>query len=107
MPFPAQPDERDPDSLARYLLSFRWPGRDEAVHRALVAEGLPLWRRILSLVPELAERGRALEIGSPPFQLSILLQRLRDYALSLAALGPAGADEVGEELESPDYGELF
>lgn len=106
-PHPPEPSEANPESLRRYLLSFRWATRDEALHRAIVEGGLPLWRRILSLVPNPGQRGRALEIGSPPFQLTLLLQRLRNYDLSLGALGPVGVAEAGEDLDSPEYGERY
>src|SRR5690349_9098968 len=65
--------ERDAGSLRRYLLSFRWPFRNEEVHQRLVDGGLPLWRRVLALTPNPKERGQALELGSPPFHITLLL----------------------------------
>ncbi|WP_322797099.1 class I SAM-dependent methyltransferase [Tepidiforma sp.] len=97
--------ERDPDSLARYLLSFRWPFRNEEVHRILVEGGLPLWRQVLRFVPNPRERGKALELGSPPFHITLLLQRFRNYDLSLTGYAADGRPEIRQVLESPEYGE--
>lgn len=97
--------EDDPASLARYLLSFRWPYRDEAISRRLVEGGLPLWRQILRFVPNPRERRRALELGSPPFHITLLMQKLRNYDLTLTAYPSDGRREFSQEVESPEYGE--
>lgn len=99
------PVEDDPEALARYLLSFRWPFRNEAIHRQLVEGGLPLWRQILRFVPDPAERGEALELGSPPFHITLLLERFRNYNLSLTGATTDGRPEIAQELESPEFGE--
>jgi SAM-dependent methyltransferase len=96
--------EDDPPALARYLLSFRWPGRNAEVHRKLVDGGLALWRHILALVPRPVTRGRALEAGSPPFNIT-LVERFRDYDLSLTAFVADGRAEFVHEVESPEFGE--
>jgi len=101
------PQERDPESLARYLLSFRWPYRNEAVHRTLVEGGLPLWRQILRMVPQRKERGTALELGSPPFHITLLLQRFRNYELSLTGYATDGRPEIHQRLESPEFDEAY
>ena len=49
MPEPPLVAEDDSDSLARYLLSFTWPGRDAVEAQALVAHGLPIWRAVLAV----------------------------------------------------------
>ena len=105
MPAPELP-EHDPEALANYLLSFRWSFRNEAIHRQLVEGGLPLWRQILEFVPEPAERGKALELGSPPFHITLLLQRFRNYELSLTGAAADGSD-ITTELESPEFDERF
>lgn len=97
--------EDDPRSLARYLLSFRWEYRDDAIARHLVRGGLPLWRQILKFVPESRSRGRALELGSPPFHITLLIQKLRNYELQLTAYTSDGRPELVQELDSPEYGE--
>lgn len=104
VPAPPVP-ESDPVALARYLLSFRWFFRNEAVHRQLVEGGLPLWRQILEFVPNPRERGQALELGSPPFHITLLLQRFRNYDLSLTGAAADGRPEIAQELESPEFGE--
>ena len=58
---PPRVNERDPGSVARYLLSFRWDFRNEAVHKVLVDGGLPLWRlSVPSVAPPLALPGEEL-----------------------------------------------
>ncbi len=102
---PPEVSERDPESLARYLLSFRWPFRNEEVHHILVQGGLPLWRQFLRFVPNPKARGRALELGSPPFHITLLLQRFRNYDLSLTGYAADGRPEMRQVLESPEFGE--
>lgn len=99
--------EEDAEGLARYLLSFRWPFRNEAVHKILVDGGLPLWRQVLRFVPQPAERGKALELGSPPFHITLMLQRFRNYDLSLTGYAADGRARIEQELESPEYGERY
>ena len=99
--------ERDPEGLARYLLSFRWPFRNEEVHGVLVDGGLPLWRQVLRFVPNPKERGKALELGSPPFHITLLLQRFRNYDLSLTGFAADGRPEIEQTLESPEYDETY
>src|SRR5690349_12038560 len=89
--------ERDAGSLRRYLLSFRWPFRNEEVHQRLVDGGLPLWRRVLALTPNPKERGRALELGSPPFHITLLLQRFRNYDLSLTGYTTDGRPTIEQD----------
>ncbi len=102
---PPPVSERDPEALTRYLLSFRWPFRNEEVHRILVDGGLPLWRQVLRFVPQPKERGRALELGSPPFHITLLLQKFRNYDLSLTGFAADGRATIEQRLESPEYGE--
>ncbi len=99
--------EHDPGSLARYILSFRWPYRDERVSEMLVTGGLALWRQILEFVPQPRERGRALELGSPPFHITLLLQKLRNYDLELSAYPKGESREFTHTIESPEYGETY
>jgi SAM-dependent methyltransferase len=99
--------ETDPEGLKRYLLSFRWPYRNEAVHGILVEGGLPLWRQILRFVPQPAQRGKALELGSPPFHITLLLQRFRNYDLSLTGFAADGRPQIEQTIESPEYGERY
>jgi len=106
-PAPPPVSERDPDTLARYLLSFRWPFRNETVHKVLVDGGLPLWRQVLRFVPNPRERGKALELGSPPFHITLMLQRFRNYDLSLTGFAADGRPEIEQTLESPEYGETY
>lgn len=104
---PPPVSERDHASLTRYLLSFRWPFRNETVHQILVDGGLPLWRQVLRFVPNPKERGKALELGSPPFHITLLLQRFRNYDLSLTGYAADGRPEIKQTLESPEYGETY
>ncbi len=107
-PFAPPPvSERDGESLSRYLLSFRWPFRNEEVHRILVSGGLPLWRQVLRFVPNPKERGKALELGSPPFHITLLLQRFRNYDLSLTGFAADGRARIEQTLESPEFGESY
>ena len=98
-------DETDAATLARYLLSFRWPFRHDDVEQELVAGGLPLWQEILRVVPQPAERGRALELGSPPFHITLLLQRFRRYDLTLSGAASDDRLEIVQDVESSDYDE--
>lgn len=104
---PPAVDERDPDSLKKYLLSFDWPYRNEAVHQVLVDGGLPLWMQVLRFVPNRAERGKALELGSPPFHVTLMLQRFRNYDLSLTGATVDGRPEIKQTLESAEFGERY
>jgi SAM-dependent methyltransferase len=97
--------EDDPASLGRYLLSFRWPYRDETISKILVKGGMPLWRQMLDFVPNPKERGRALELGSPPFHITLLMNKLRNYDLQLSAYPSDERRELVQEVESPEYGE--
>jgi len=104
---PPPPSERDAEGLSRYLLSFRWPFRNETVHGILVHGGLPLWRQVLRFVPNPKERGKALELGSPPFHITLMLQRFRNYELSLTGFAADGRATIEQTLESPEYGESY
>jgi SAM-dependent methyltransferase len=95
--------ETDASAVARYLLSFRWPFRHEDVERELVAGGVRLWQEILRVVP--AGTGRALELGSPPFHITLLLRRFRGYELALAGCASDDRPEIVQDIESPEYGE--
>jgi hypothetical protein len=97
-------DETDAPALARYLLSFRWPFRHDDVEQELVAGGLRLWQEILRVVPQPAERRRALELGSPPFHITLLLQRFRRYELTLSGAASDDRPEIVQDGE-PDYDE--
>ena len=99
-----RPDEADASTLARYLLTFDWENRDEETHRYLVHEGLPLWHQIIQFVPA-AESGRALELGSPPFFITLLMQELRDFELNLTAYTADGRPELQQEVVSSEFGE--
>jgi SAM-dependent methyltransferase len=95
----------EPSELARYLLSFRWPYQNEANYPALVAGGLPLWGEILRRVPDAEPGGHALELGSPPFHLTLLLKRVRGYALTLTGSTTDGRSEIVQTLDSAAYDE--
>lgn len=56
-------------------------------------------------MPEPVGTARALEIGSPPFHITLLLRHLRRYDLSLTAFAGDGRTELVQELASPEYGE--
>lgn len=99
--------ERDPEALSRYLLSFDWAFRNDEVHKILVRGGLPLWRQVLRFVPNPKERGTALELGSPPFHITLLLQRFRNYDLSLTGFASDGRPQIEQHLESAEFGEAY
>ncbi|MEX2080249.1 MAG: methyltransferase domain-containing protein [Dehalococcoidia bacterium] len=99
--------EAEAQSLARYILSFRWPYRDDRVSRILVRGGMPLWRQILDFVPQPRERGKALELGSPPFHITLLMQKLRNYDLQLSAYPKDGSREFSHTVDSPTYAERY
>jgi SAM-dependent methyltransferase len=103
----ANVSEEDGEALARYLLSFDWAYRNDTVHQILVAGGLPLWRQILRFVPNPKERGKALELGSPPFHITLLLQKFRNYDLSLTGFAADGRPEIEQSVESSAYGERY
>jgi len=105
MPIPPPSSEHDREALVRYLLSFRWSLRDDDAEHAVVHGGIRLWQRILEFVPPAAPGARALELGSPPFHITLLLQRFRRYALSLSAFPVDGSLELTRELNSPEHGE--
>ena len=86
--------EDDVASIATYVGSFRWPHRDAAAVEEMIAQGAPLWREILRRVPNPPTRGRALELGSPPFNLTVLLHRLRNYDFSLTGAAVDGRQEI-------------
>lgn len=97
--------ETDPASLAAYLLSFDWPDRNAAVEDNLVAGGLPLWRQILRLLPEPAEPGRLLELGSPPFHMTLLTQRLRRHTVVPTAAAADDRPVYRQRVVSTAFGE--
>jgi SAM-dependent methyltransferase len=97
--------ESDPEALARYLLSFRWEKRNDVVLHKLVKGGLPLWRQILAFVPNPRQRGRALEIGSPPYHITLLLQKFRNYDLSLTGFTADRSPTISHTQASEEFGE--
>jgi SAM-dependent methyltransferase len=102
-----QPRESDPASLAGYLLSFDWPMRDEAVTQRLVEGGLPLWMQILDLLPKRQERGKLLELGSPPFHITLLTQKLRNYEMTLTGAVVDGRPRLQQRVTSELYNESY
>jgi SAM-dependent methyltransferase len=104
---PATPalHESDGTSLARYLLSFRWAYRHGDVEEELVAGGLPLWREILRVVPAPRDRRRALELGSPPFHITLLLQRFRPFDLTLSGSATDDRPEIVQDVDSDEFDE--
>jgi SAM-dependent methyltransferase len=78
-------DEDDGESLKRYLLSFEWERRDAAVEEMIVAGGLPLWREILRLLSPASPGARLLELGSLPFHITLLVEKLRGYQITPTA----------------------
>ncbi len=98
-------NERDPASLQAYLNSFAPADRSDGMRAVMIEGGVPLWQRILDYVPNPRDRGRALELGSPPFNISLLLGKLRNYDLSLSGSAADGRLEIVSEMESAAYGE--
>jgi hypothetical protein len=82
------PCEYDPSSVARYLLSFDWFLKNKEVFQTVVEDGLPIWLEILRVVPQPTERRWLLKLGSPPLNITLLLQKFRNYDLSLIAESP-------------------
>jgi SAM-dependent methyltransferase len=101
------PREEDPGSVARYLLSFDWFLKNEEVFQTVVKDGLPIWLEILRVVPQCAERGRLLELGSPPFNITLLLQKFRNYDLSLTAAATDGRRRLQQTVVSENFGEEY
>ncbi len=97
--------EHDPEALARYLLSFRWEARHDEVLQKLVKGGLPLWRQILAFVPNPTARGRALELGSPPYHITLLLKKFRDYDLSLTGFAADRSPAITHTQSSAEFAE--
>ena len=60
---------------------------------------------MLALTPNPLERGRALELGSPPFHITLLLQRFRNYDLSLTGYTTDGRATIEQDVDSPEFGE--
>jgi SAM-dependent methyltransferase len=104
---PPRIDEHDPVSLADYLGSFEWELQDVATFRAVIEGGLNLWRTVIEYTPNPAQRGRLLELGSPPFDMTLLLQKFRNYDLSLTGFASDSRPEIVKELESPRFGERY
>jgi len=104
----AQPrpvDEGDAASLLEYLESFG-PSFRSDTRSSLIEGGLPLWRQVLRYTPNPPVRGRALELGSPPFNISLLIARLRNYDLVTSGVSADGSPIV-QELRSETYGDAF
>jgi SAM-dependent methyltransferase len=98
-------EESDAASLETYLKSFASPLRRDDIKTALVEGGVPLWQRILEYVPQPRGRGRALELGSPPFNISLLLRKFRDYEVTCTGAAADGRTEIVSELVSEAFGE--
>lgn len=98
-------DERDAASLEAYIKSFASPLRRDDIKEAMVEGGVPLWQRILDYVPQPGVRGRALELGGPPFNISLLLRKLRNYDLTCTGSAADGSAEIVSELHSEALGE--
>jgi SAM-dependent methyltransferase len=99
--------EDDAASVARYLLSFDWFLQNREAVKSLVGGGLPLWLEILRLVPQRQERGRLLELGSPPFFITLLLQKFRNYDMSLTAAAADGRPRLENTVASLTFGEEY
>jgi len=95
----------DAEDLARYLGSFRWSGRDAMVEEMVIAGGLPLWREIVKLVPEALPGQRLLELGSLPFHITLLVQRLRRWAVTPTAGVIDERRRLRQRLQSEEFGE--
>ena len=99
------PDEKDAASLQAYLNSFAPAQRADDMRAQMIEGGVPLWRQILEYVPNPAQRGRALELGSPPFNISLLMQKFRNYDLLYSGSAADGRTEIISEMESAAYDE--
>ncbi|MBI5289145.1 MAG: hypothetical protein HY873_09250, partial [Chloroflexi bacterium] len=86
-------DEHESATLEAYLNSFGSTLRREDIKAAMVEGGVPLWRRVLDYVPQPRQRGRALELGSPPFNIALLMKKLRNYDLTLTGSASDGSAE--------------
>jgi SAM-dependent methyltransferase len=75
------------------------------VVKVMIGGGLRLWRNVLAFVPDSKERGKLLELGSPPFNMTLLLEALRNYDLTLTGAATDGRAEITRTVESPEYGE--
>jgi SAM-dependent methyltransferase len=102
---PIQPSESDAASVARYLTSFEWPMRNKEAFERTVAQGVSLWLEFLRLVPPRSDRGQLLELGSPPFHITLLLQRFRNYELTLTGATTDRRARIQQEYVSPAYAE--
>jgi hypothetical protein len=99
--------EDDPASVARYLLGFEWFLQDKEEFKSRVDSGLPLWLEILRVVPQRAERGRLLELGSPPFHITLLLQKFRNYDMSLTATAADSRPRLQQTVINKASGEQY
>lgn len=79
--------------------------QNKPVFENLVQGGLPLWLEIVSVVPERRERGRLLELGSPPFHITLLMQKFHNYDLTLTAAAADGRPRIEQTVVSKAYGE--
>jgi len=102
---PAHPSESDAASVARYLASFEWPMQNKEAFERIVAQGVSLWLEILCLVPQRSDRGQLLELGSPPFHITLLLQRFRNYELTLTGAAADGRARIQQAYVSSAYAE--
>ena len=104
---PPQISEDDRASLRRYLLSFEWEMQNVEHGAAVVDGGLPLWQQILRFTPNPTSRGRALELGSPPFHITLLMQKLRNYDLELTGFATVGSAEIAHTRRSREFAETY
>src|SRR5262245_24657920 len=95
----------DPEAIARYLASFDWQGRDATIEEHIIRGGLPLWLEILRLVPPSAPGGRLLELGSPPFHVTLLVQKFRAYEVTTTAGLVDGCRRFTQEVTSREFDE--
>ncbi len=97
--------ESDAESVAEYLLSFDWAMRDPGVAKVIVNGGMPLWLQILSLVPKSTQKGKLLELGSPPFNLTLLVKKFRNFQMTLTGATADDQPRLNQTLVSEAFGE--
>lgn len=102
---PAEMDVWDVEAVERYLLDIQGPPSEEANHRLWVRNSVLRFLRTLRLVPPGGAGQQCLEVGSMPYTFTLLMNKFRQYDLTLVDFYSHTGREHRETVILPHFNE--